>query len=179
MHAMENGISSIWQEHMSCIQISGSFRVQSSPVQSSPVQSSPVQSSPVKYSTVQYSTVQYSTVQYSTVQYSTVQYSTVQYSTVQYSTATLPTWLPKQPMPFNVISMHSVQNGPDPYVKYSQPAVYVIAQGTCHLGCTHSACTCYAECMDCTQALVIAIDSNCFTLQQTCDCLPPLVSFKV
>ncbi len=44
-------------------------------------------------------------------------------------------------MLFDVHSMHSVQDGPDPYVKYSQPAVYVIAQGTRRLGCTHSACT--------------------------------------
>ncbi len=50
-------------------------------------------------------------------------------------------------MPFDVIFMHSVQDGPDPYVKYSQPAVYVIAQGTRRLGCTHSACTYVHACV--------------------------------
>ena len=124
---MEDGTGSIWQQHIICIKISGSST----------------------------STVQHSTAQHSTAQHSTAQHSTAQHSTAQHSAAALPTWLPKQSMPLDVISMHSVQDGPDPYVKYSQPAVYVLAQGTRCLGCTHSACTCYAERMDHTQALVI------------------------
>jgi len=79
-------------------------------------------------------------------QWKLYQHSTAQHSTAQYSIAALPTW-PKQPMPFDVIFMHSVQDGPDPYVKYSQPAVYVIAQGTRRLGCTHSACTYVHACV--------------------------------